>query len=105
MAGLVVPTVSKSNTETCALHSLNEAISITTYLRLGQQRKREEEGWCNREGGKRNSAIIIFEKETSFCHKQHHCIETHCVKALTSGLANSQFTDARQRERKRTREP
>ena len=41
VAGLVVPTVSKSNTETGTLHSLYEAMSITTYLRLGQQRKRE----------------------------------------------------------------
>ena len=39
VAGLVVPVVSNSKTETCALHPLYEAMSKTTYLRLGQQRK------------------------------------------------------------------
>ena len=39
VAGLVVPAVSNSKTETCALHSLYEAMSKATYLRLGQQRK------------------------------------------------------------------
>ena len=61
MAGLVIPTVSKSNTVTCALHSLYEAMSITTYLRLGQQRKREEEGWCNLRGYSKWNSAIIFE--------------------------------------------
>ena len=42
--GLVAPTVGKSNTETCA-HSMRQC-----YLRLGQQRERENEGegWCIR---------------------------------------------------------
>ena len=50
-----------------------------------------KKGWSNLRGYiASGNNYKLFQKETSFCHKQH---------ALTSGSANSQFTVACQRER------